>query len=70
MQSPGGYGTGAVAIGASCAAFLSADGRGLFRVGHDIAPLSCGPQAKTPGTTRKPALWAVSSSGLFDQGIV
>src|SRR5262249_51925654 len=28
-------------------------------------PLSCGPQEKTPAIPPKPALWAVSSSGLF-----
>src|SRR5882724_11355537 len=28
-------------------------------------PLSCGPQSPRPGTTTKPALWAVSSSGLI-----
>ena len=28
-------------------------------------PVSGGPQPPGPGTTKKPALWAVSSSGLF-----
>src|SRR5207247_4707816 len=35
------------------------------RAGHRTLPVSCGPQPPRPGTTKKPALWAVSSSGLF-----
>jgi hypothetical protein len=30
--------------------------------------VSCGPQQNTPGTAKKPALWAVSSSALFGGG--
>jgi hypothetical protein len=32
-------------------------------------PVSCGPQGKTPGLPQKPALWAVSSTGLLGQGV-
>ena len=31
-------------------------------------PVSCGPQPPRPGTSTKPALWAVSSTGMFGQG--
>jgi hypothetical protein len=33
-----------------------------------MLPVSSGPQAKTPGITKKPALWAASSTGLFGTG--
>src|SRR6266852_4759497 len=33
--------------------------------GTSTLPVSCGPQATTPRTSKKPALWAVSSTGLL-----